>query len=352
MNEGSSQAVASAGIEVESPVLSVIGVRTVFETRAGRLKAVDGVTFQIGQGETVAIVGESGSGKSVTALSILRLVPSPPGRITDGRVELAGTDLIGLDASEIEDVRGNRISMIFQEPLTALNPVMNVERQLSEVLERHKDLEPAAQRERILDMLRSVGISDPEARLKAYPHQLSGGMRQRVMIAMALLAEPELLIADEPTTALDVTIQAQILQLIRKMRELKRTAVLLITHDLGVVAEMADRVVVMYAGRIVESAPVRDLFHRPAHPYSLGLKRSTPDLAMQRGELKSIPGVVPTLADLATMVGCRFADRCEFATVECRESEPPLVTIGHLREVRCFHHEQVLEVAERERANR
>lgn len=352
MSEARSHVIDTEGVAVEVPVLSVVGVRTVFDTRAGRLNAVDGVTFQIGQSETVAIVGESGSGKSVTALSILSLVPSPPGRITDGRVELAGIDLLGLKSSEIEDIRGNRISMIFQEPLTALNPVMNVERQLGEVLTRHRQLEPAEQRERILEMLRSVGISDPETRLKAYPHQLSGGMRQRVMIAMALLAEPELLIADEPTTALDVTIQAQILQLIRKMRELKRTAVLLITHDLGVVAEMADRVVVMYAGRIVESAPVRDLFHRPAHPYSLGLKRSTPDLSMQRGDLKSIPGVVPTLADLAVMKGCRFADRCEFATTECREDEPPLVNIGHLREVRCFHHEKVLAVSEQEQANR
>ena len=335
-----------------SPVLEVDNVHTVFDTRAGKLHAVDGVSFKIRQGETVAIVGESGSGKSVTALSILRLVPSPPGRIAEGRVLLEGEDLLELSTSEIEDVRGNRISMIFQEPLTALNPVMNVEKQLGEVLERHRDLEPDAQRERILDMLKSVGISDAETRLKAYPHQLSGGMRQRVMIAMALLAEPELLIADEPTTALDVTIQAQILQLIRRMKESEEAAVLLITHDLGVVAEMADRVVVMYAGRVVESAPVRELFYRPAHPYSLGLKRSTPNLTMQRGALKPIPGVVPTLAQLGTMVGCRFADRCEFVTDKCRVEEPPLEALTDMHSVRCWHHEEVLEVAEREGARR
>ena len=332
-----------------SPVLELDGVQTVFETRAGKLKAVDGVSFKVRHGETVAIVGESGSGKSVTALSILRLVPSPPGRIVDGRVLLGGEDLLALSAADIEDVRGNRISMIFQEPLTALNPVMNVEKQLGEVLERHKDLDSKAQRARILEMLNSVGISDAETRLKSYPHQLSGGMRQRVMIAMALLAEPELLIADEPTTALDVTIQAQILQLIRRMRESEHTAVLLITHDLGVVAEMADRVVVMYAGRIVESAPVRELFYRPAHPYSLGLKRSTPNLKMQRGMLKPIPGVVPTLAQLGTMVGCRFADRCEFVTERCCTEEPPLEAINDEHSVRCWHYEKVLEVAEQER---
>lgn len=330
------------------PVLEVAGVRTIFETRAGKMKAVDGVSFTIRHGETVAIVGESGSGKSVTALSILRLVPSPPGRIAEGRVLLGGEDPLELSASEIEDVRGNRISMIFQEPLTALNPVMNVENQLGEVLERHRDLDAKEQRALILEMLNSVGISDAKARMKAYPHQLSGGMRQRVMIAMALLAEPELLIADEPTTALDVTIQAQILQLIRKMRDAQETAVLLITHDLGVVAEMADRVVVMYAGRIVESAPVRELFYSPAHPYSLGLKRSTPNLKMQRGMLQPIPGVVPTLAELETMVGCRFADRCEFVTDKCREEEPPLEYLDEHRSVRCWHHEKVLEVAEQE----
>jgi len=323
-------------------VLQVENLETHFITRAGVLKAVDGVSFHIHAGETVALVGESGCGKSVTALSLLQLVPNPPGEIVGGRILLDGDDLLEMSQSEIEDVRGDRAAMIFQEPLTALNPILNVGNQLSEVILRHTKASKREARALVLDMLKRVGISDPESRLKAYPHQLSGGMRQRVMIAMALLANPALLIADEPTTALDVTIQAQILELMRDMRDQTGAAVLMITHDLGVVAEMADRVIVMYAGRIVESAPVRTLFASPAHPYTLGLMRSTPNLTTQRGELSAIPGLVPTLAALKDMEGCRFAPRCAFASQKCREHEPPLENASNDQSVRCWHWDQVL----------
>ncbi|MEX2562348.1 MAG: ABC transporter ATP-binding protein [Nitriliruptoraceae bacterium] len=326
------------------PLLEVEDLETHFMTRSGLIKAVDGVSFHIGEGETLALVGESGSGKSVTALSVLRLVPDPPGKIVGGRIVLEGDDLTAMSQAKIEDVRGNRASMIFQEPLTALNPILSVRHQLTEAMLRH-DMAPdrKAAHRTVLHMLKQVGIPDPEDRMTAYPHQLSGGMRQRVMIAMALLAEPRLLIADEPTTALDVTIQAQILELMRQMREATGAAVLMITHDLAVVAEMADRVAVMYAGRLVESAPVRTLFALPAHPYTLGLKRSTPNLATQRGQLAAIRGVVPTPTALRGIVGCRFADRCDWVTDQCREEEPELESIGEGQVVRCWHAQEVLD---------
>ncbi|MCC5960198.1 MAG: ABC transporter ATP-binding protein [Rhodobacteraceae bacterium] len=341
--------IAAASKQGEQPapnVLEVEDLQTHFRAKGRVLKAVDGVSFSIAAGETVALVGESGCGKSVTALSLLRLISEPPGRIVGGAVRLDGEDLLTKTQTQIEDIRGNRAAMIFQEPLTALNPILRVGHQLAEVIRRHHPHRKSQARDDVLDMLRKVGISDPKGRLNAYPHQLSGGMRQRVMIAMALLSNPRLLIADEPTTALDVTIQAQILDLMRDLRDQLGTAMLLITHDLGVVAEMADRVVVMYAGRVVEQAPVRELFANPAHPYTLGLMRSTPNLTTQRGQLAAIPGLVPTLADMGGIVGCKFADRCSFATQQCHASDPPLEGAGSGRQVRCWHSAQVLQQTE------
>lgn len=325
-------------------ILEVEDLQTQFMSKGPMLKAVDGVSFSIAEGETVALVGESGCGKSATALSLLRLI-SPPGKIVHGKVYLDGIDLMTQSQTEIEDIRGNRAAMIFQEPLTALNPILTVESQLTEVIRRHHPKQTKAARSRVLDMLTKVGIPDPEGRMRAYPHQLSGGMRQRVMIAMALLSNPRLLIADEPTTALDVTIQAQILELMRDICAQMGTALLLITHDLGVVAEMADRVVVMYAGRVVEEAPVRPLFAQPAHPYTQGLIRSTPNLTTQRGQLVAIPGLVPTLADLGETQGCKFAERCSMATERCLTDEPPLQVLDTNRASRCWYADKVLQMA-------
>ncbi len=325
-------------------VLEVRNLQTQFMTAAEPLKAVDDVSFSIAAGETVALVGESGCGKSVTALSLLRLI-SEPGRIVGGQIMLEGEDLLGKNQTEIEDIRGNRAAMIFQEPLTALNPILTVENQLAEVIRRHQPRRRLEARASVLEMLQKVGIPDPEVRMRAYPHQLSGGMRQRVMIAMALLSNPRLLIADEPTTALDVTIQAQILELMRDLCTQMGTALLLITHDLGVVAEMADRVVVMYAGRVVEQAPVRSLFAKPAHPYTLGLMRSTPNLSTQRGQLVAIPGLVPTLADLGNVQGCKFAARCSMAKDRCRIEDPPLRILGPDRASRCWYADDVMRTA-------
>jgi ABC-type dipeptide/oligopeptide/nickel transport system ATPase component len=260
------------------PILEVNDLRTYFYTRDGVVRSVDGVSFSISEGETLAIVGESGCGKSVTSLSLLRLIPSPPGKIVTGSILFHGKDLLSLSEDEMRDIRGDKISMIFQEPMTSLNPVLTIGRQISEVLELHRHCTKEEARNRILELLNLVNISEPERRIDEYPHQLSGGMRQRIMIAMALACDPEILIADEPTTALDVTIQAQILNLMRELRDRTRAAIILITHDLGVVAEMAQRVVVMYAGRKVEEASVFDLFAKPMHPYTLGLLNSMPRL--------------------------------------------------------------------------
>jgi len=309
-------------------LLAVDRLRTYFYTRQGIVKAVDGVTFSVRPAETLAIVGESGCGKSVTALSLMRLVPDPPGRIVGGSVKLAGVDLLGLDEEAMRDVRGKDISMIFQEPMTSLNPVMTIGRQIAEVLLLHERLSRSAARRKTVDMLRLVRIPEPEQRAKEYPHQLSGGMRQRAMIAMALACNPKVLIADEPTTALDVTIQAQILDIILELQHKLGTAVLLITHDLGVVAETAQRVIVMYAGRKVEEASVEELFARPQHPYTHGLMASLPRLGLMRGEidrsdgrLQEIPGMVPALINLPA--GCVFAPRCAFAIDRCRQEYPP-----------------------------
>ncbi len=309
-------------------VLSIRNLRTEFQTPMGPIAAVDGVSFDLTQGETLCVVGESGCGKSVTALSVLRLIPNPPGRIAGGRILFGGRDLLALSEPEMEDIRGNEISMIFQEPMTSLNPIYTVGRQIAEAVALHEGLPAKEAMGKAIEMLRRVSIPDPERRAQSYPHQLSGGMRQRVMIAMALACTPKVLIADEPTTALDVTIQAQILDLLQEQRETLGTAVLLITHDMGVVAENADRVVVMYAGRKVEEAPVAELFNSPSHPYTRGLLGSLPRLdeaahsGPQRPRLTEIKGMVPSLARLPP--GCRFAPRCPMADARCREAPPPL----------------------------
>jgi peptide/nickel transport system ATP-binding protein len=307
-------------------LLEVEELRTYFFLRGGILKAVDGVSFSLKEHETLAIVGESGCGKSMTALSLMRLIPEPPGKIVGGAVRLAGTDLVGLDERAMRAVRGKDISMIFQEPMTSLNPVMTVGKQITEVLLLHENMTGKEAMRRAVEILRLVRIPEPEQRLKEYPHQLSGGMRQRVMIAMALACDPKVLIADEPTTALDVTIQAQILEIILDLQKKLGTAVILITHDLGVVAETAQRVIVMYAGRKVEEAPVGELFARPLHPYTHGLMASIPRLELMRGSretkrrLQEIPGIVPALTNLPA--GCAFAPRCPFAIDKCRQEAP------------------------------
>ncbi len=310
-----------------APLLQVDGLSTYFYTRNGIVKAVDDVSFHVEAGETLAIVGESGCGKSITALSLMRLIPTPPGRIIAGKVRLAGTDLLALDEAAMRDVRGNHISMIFQEPMTSLNPVMTIGDQIGEALILHQGMNREQATARAIEMLKLVRIPEPEQRVREYPHQLSGGMRQRAMIAMALACNPKVLLADEPTTALDVTIQAQILHLIVELQKQLGTAVILITHDLGVVAETARRVIVMYAGRKVEEAPVEELFANALHPYTHGLMASIPRLGLMRGEegetgarLQEIPGIVPALTDLPQ--GCAFAPRCRFADDRCKAEKP------------------------------
>ena len=326
------------------PLLEVADLKTWFFTRDGVVRAVDGVSFHVIPGETLAVVGESGCGKSVTALSVLRLIPSPPGRIVSGAIRFAGRDLLALSEAEMRDVRGNEISMIFQEPMTSLNPVMTIGHQIAETLTLHQGLHRRAALARSVDMLRLVHIPEAERRAAEYPHQLSGGMRQRVMIAMALACNPKLLIADEPTTALDVTIQAQILDLMRELKQKIDAAIVLITHDLGVVAEMAQRVVVMYAGRKAEEAPVGPLFRRPLHPYTKGLLHSVPrlgaTLASERApRLAEIPGTVPSLKE--AIPGCPFETRCTFATDICRREMPSFdeKEPGHF--AACFHSDRV-----------
>jgi peptide/nickel transport system ATP-binding protein len=326
------------------PILDVADLHTWFFTRDGVVRAVDGVSFHVNPGETLAIVGESGCGKSVTALSILRLIPSPPGRIVSGAIRFAGRDLGGLSEAEMRHVRGNEISMIFQEPMTSLNPVLTIGHQIAETLTLHQGLDRRGAIAKATDMLRLVHIPEAERRVTEYPHQLSGGMRQRVMIAMALACNPKLLIADEPTTALDVTIQAQILDLMRELKQKIDSAIVLITHDLGVVAEMAQRVVVMYAGRKAEEAPVRVLFRRPLHPYTKGLLASVPRLGAsldreQAPRLAEIPGTVPSLRE--PIAGCPFETRCPLATDICRRERPSFdeKEPGHF--AACFHSDRV-----------
>ncbi|MDO9057468.1 MAG: ABC transporter ATP-binding protein, partial [Bradyrhizobium sp.] len=289
-------------------VLDVKNLQTVFFTNSGLFKAVDDVSFSVRRGETLAIVGESGCGKSVTALSIMRLVPDPPGRIVGGSVTLEGTELLELDEAEMRAIRGNRISMIFQEPMTSLNPVIRIGDQITEAVRLHRSITRKEAWAKAVEMLRLVRIPEPERRATEYPHQLSGGMRQRVMIAAALICGPQLLIADEPTTALDVTVQAQILDLLRNLSETSKTALMLITHDLGVVAETCTRMITMYAGEVIEDAAVDAALVRPLHPYTSGLLRSLPHLSPRLGRLPSIPGRVPSIAEMPD--GCRFKARC------------------------------------------
>jgi oligopeptide/dipeptide ABC transporter ATP-binding protein len=309
-----------------SALLEVRDLRTRFSTDEGDFFAVDGVSFAVEAGKTLGVVGESGCGKSVTSLSIMGLVPSPAGRIEGGSIRFEGRELVGATAQAMQDLRGNGIAMIFQEPMSSLNPVFTVGEQIVEGLLRHRPISRAQASERAIEMLRKVRIPAPEQRFHEYPHQLSGGMRQRVMIAMALACEPRLLIADEPTTALDVTIQAQILDLMRALQRETGTAIILITHDLGVVAEVADDVVVMYAGRVVEQAPVGTLFDAPQHPYTIGLLGSIPRLDAQRSRLSSIEGQVPS--PLRRSSGCSFAERCPFADARCHAEAPVLREVG------------------------
>ena len=323
-----------------APLLEVESLQTWFYTRDGIVRAADGVSFSVAAGETLAIVGESGCGKSVTALSILRLIASPPGRILAGQIRFEGRNLLELDDEQMRALRGNKISMIFQEPMTSLNPVLTIGRQVAEVFRLHQGLSSEQAMARAVDMLQLVNIPEAERRVKQYPHELSGGMRQRVMIAMALACNPQLLIADEPTTALDVTIQAQILDLMRSLKARTGAAIVLITHDLGVVAEMAQRVVVMYAGRKVEEASVEALFDYPRHPYTRGLMRSVPHLSSEadggglRRRLEEIPGTVPSLKE--PIAGCLFAPRCGFATERCRSESPPLEQANEGHWVACW----------------
>ena len=324
----------------ERPVLEVSGLTTHFYMREGdSVAAVEGVSFKLGKGEILGIVGESGCGKSVTALSILRLIPPRLGRVVGGSVHYEGQNLLDLSDAEMRRIRGNEISMIFQEPMTALNPVLSIGYQIVETLVLHQNLDRDAARERAIEMLRMVQIPEPARRFVAYPHELSGGMRQRVMIAMALACTPKVLIADEPTTALDVTVQAQILELVLDLRELTGTSIVMITHDLGVIAETADRVAVMYAGRIVEEADVETLFARPMHPYTRGLLKAIPRAdtprAGQGGVLHAIDGVVPALSELPR--GCAFAPRCPEATDYCASQKPPLEARAQDHQVACWN---------------
>lgn len=308
-------------------ILTVNNLKTYFQTEDGVVKAVDGITFELKRGETLGIVGESGSGKSVTNLSVMRLIPEPPGKIVDGEIIFDGEDILKLPLEKVRKIRGKRIAMIFQDPMTSLNPFLRISTQLTEVTELHLNHNPAEAKAHALKMLEMVGIPDAKTRLEAYPHEFSGGMRQRVMIAMALSCEPELLIADEPTTALDVTIQAQILELIKDLRKELGTSVILITHDLGVVAGMTDKIIVMYAGKVFEQAPTGELFAAPANPYTKGLLKSVPDPLHESGKaLYQIPGLPPDVAHLPP--GCPFAPRCEKASEICRNEYPPFVQIN------------------------
>jgi oligopeptide/dipeptide ABC transporter ATP-binding protein len=316
-------------------LLQVQNLQTSFFTPEGEVRAVDGVSFEIGEGKTLGLVGESGCGKSVTSLSIMRLISSPPGQIVGGEIYYRGRDLLKLNKEEMRKIRGNEISMIFQEPMTSLNPVFTIGNQIGEAIQLHQGLGKRETRAKTIEMLRLVKIADPESRVDSYPHQLSGGMRQRVMIAMALSCNPNLLVADEPTTALDVTIQAQILELIKELQQRMGMALLLITHDLGVVAERADEVAIMYAGKIVERGSAEAIFARPLHPYTVGLLNSLPGTGgKKKKRLDAIPGVVPSPLDLPS--GCRFRDRCPKATGICAEAEPLLAEKEQGHPVACY----------------
>jgi peptide/nickel transport system ATP-binding protein/oligopeptide transport system ATP-binding protein len=319
-------------------IVSVENLKTYFYTEDGVVPAIDGVSFEVRKGETLAIVGESGSGKSVTSLSIMRLIPSPPGKIINGDIRFQNESLLDKTDKEMRKIRGNQMSMIFQEPMTSLNPVYKVGDQISESLVLHQKLSRKEALQESVRLLKLVGIPEPERRIKQYPHELSGGMRQRVMIAMALACNPELLIADEPTTALDVTIQNQVLALLKKLKQQPNMSIMLITHDLGVVAEMADRVVVMYSGQVVEQGDVYTIFENPKHPYTEGLLRSMPSSEKRTGKLYAIEGVVPNPLNLPK--GCRFAARCEYATELCHNEMPEIISLQNDEEVRCWKYSE------------
>ncbi|EKN62720.1 oligopeptide/dipeptide ABC transporter ATPase [Neobacillus bataviensis LMG 21833] len=324
------------------PLLSVQNLKTYFYTDHGVVRSVDGVSFTVNEGETLGIVGESGSGKSVTALSILQLLPPRKGKIVDGNVLFKNVDLTKLNDKKMRRIRGNDIAMIFQEPMTSLNPSYTIGNQIGEVLRLHLKLSRKEAEKRSIELLKQVGISRAEKIVKEYPHRLSGGMRQRVVIAMALACNPKLIIADEPTTALDVTIQAQILELIQQMKKDSNTSIMMITHDLGVVSEVCDRVIVMYAGQVVEEADVKTIFTSPSHPYTKGLIESIPTLDDEMEWLETIPGSVPLPHEMPS--GCKFASRCKFATEECSKEEPELYDIGSGQKSRCFFAKEVNHV--------
>ena len=326
------------------PLLKIEDLHTQFFTEEGVVNAVDGVSYEVMPGEILGLVGESGCGKTVSALSILRLIPNPPGKISSGKIIFEGQDILKMSESEIRHIRGNKIGMIFQEPMTSLNPVLTIGRQLTETLELHLKMDGQAATQRAIELLEMVGIPDAKSRIKDYPHQFSGGMRQRVMIAMALSCNPKLLLADEPTTALDVTIQAQILELLTRLTRELGTSVIIITHNLGVVARYADRVNVMYAGRIIESASAMELYPNPRHPYTLGLLRSVPRLDQaQKSRLDPIEGMPPDLIRLGP--GCSFQPRCRFAVDRCKEEVPPLFDVGPEHVAACWEWENVSKAA-------
>mgnify|MGYP002846523583 CR=1 FL=1 len=321
-------------------LLEVRDLATNFSTEDGVVKAVDGISYDLEEGEVLGIVGESGSGKSVGALSLMRLIPFPPGKIVRGEVVFDGQDLMKVNEAEMRNVRGNKMTMVFQEPMTSLNPVLTVERQITESLQLHKGMDKTASRERALELMRMVGIPDPENRIKNYPHQFSGGMRQRVMIAMAISCDPRLIIADEPTTALDVTIQAQILDLMTSLSAQLGTALIIITHNLGVVARYADRVAVMYAGKIVEEGYAKDIYANPKHPYTVGLLNSVPRLDRDRQDtLDPIEGMPPDLIDIPN--GCSFAPRCRYAYEKCTQETPQLESVSDAHTAACWRSDEL-----------
>jgi oligopeptide transport system ATP-binding protein len=331
------------------PLLDVKNLQTRFYTGEGVVHAVNDVSFQVNDQETVGIVGESGSGKSMTMLSVMRLIPEPPGKITNGEVTFEGQDLLQLSVPAMRKIRGNRMAMIFQDPMTSLNPVLTVERQLTEAIRWHLQVSKAAARDRAIELLELVGIPGASDRIRNYPHQFSGGMRQRVMIAMGLACNPKLLIADEPTTALDVTIQAQIVELVKRLKAELNMAVIWITHDLSLLASLADRILVMYAGQIVEAAPLEQLYTQPRHPYTLGLLQSIPRLdEAQKAELKPVDGMPPDLTHYPP--GCPFAPRCPYVIDRCHTADPPLETVGDNHAVACWVKPNGAEVLTQERA--
>lgn len=332
---------------MSQPILEVTNLKTYFYSDGREIKAVDGVDFTINKGETLGIVGESGSGKSITSLSIMRLIDSPPGKIVDGEINFKGENLLKKSEEEMRSIRGNEISMIFQEPMTSLNPVFTIGEQIAEAIRIHQGLSRKDAWNKAIDMLRLVGIPSPEKRAKQEPHELSGGMRQRVMIAMALSCNPQLLIADEPTTALDVTIQAQILDLLKKLQQELDTAIIMITHDLGVIAETCDKVAVMYAGKVVEYTEADSLFENPSHPYTEALLNSIPRVDSDQ-ELAAIKGTVPSPHEMPA--GCSFAPRCQYATELCHSSEPSLIRIHGNRKVRCWKYTELWDTEDSHQA--